>query len=105
MSPSMTQPLDVDQLLQSPKTSADSCSQPTSPSTKSPALLDKTQQHCLPATKQVLLVASVKWPELVYMDDVLDLWTLEYVESSLNDKLTCSICQCIFVEPYSTKCG
>lgn len=45
------------------------------------------------------------WPDLIYLDDPIDPWAFEYVPTPLIDQLTCSICQCIFVEPFSTKCG
>lgn len=45
------------------------------------------------------------WDPLEPADIKLDLWNLDYLPSPLIDQLTCSICQCVFVEPYSTKCG
>ena len=49
---------------------------------------------------------DLTWPDLVPVNPQgVDLWSLDYVSNPLLDQLVCSICQCVLVDPYSTKCG
>lgn len=45
------------------------------------------------------------WPDLIPVKSEVDLWNLEYIQSPLLEQLGCSVCQCVLVDPYSTKCG
>lgn len=70
---------------------------------------EETLKHLSSEKKSIYLSALTStcsiWDPLEPVDVKLDLWNLDYLPSPLIDQLTCSICQCVFVEPYSTKCG